>query len=117
MRASLGVAAAAVALTWPVAAKAADLWTRPAYAPVPYAPVVSPWTGFYVGGFIGGTISDQKLDEHGADQFFAATGAGGATLLAPTGDPETSFGFDRHRTGLTGGGFVGYNYQFARMVV
>ena len=69
MRASLGVAAIAVISTWPVAAEAADLWTRPAYPPAPYAPVVSPWTGFYVGGFVGGTISDQKLDEHGANQF------------------------------------------------
>jgi len=45
------------------------------------------------------------------------TGTGGATLLSPTSDPETAFGFDGHKASLTGGGFVGYNYQFGRMVV
>jgi outer membrane immunogenic protein len=117
MRASLGVAAIAVISTWPVAAEAADLWTRPAYPPAPYAPVVSPWTGFYVGGFVGGTISDQKLDEHGADQFFAAAGAGSSTRLTPASDPETPFGLSGHKSSLTGGGFLGYNYQYGRIVV
>jgi outer membrane immunogenic protein len=119
MRASLGIAAVALLVLSPFAAQAADLSARPYYAP-PYArplPVRSPWSGFYVGGFVGATIGQQKLDEHGANQFFATTGTGTATLATPTSDPETPFGFDERKTGLTGGGFVGYNYQFGRMVV
>ena len=120
MRASLGIVAVAVLLISPLTAQAADLYGRPASAPPPYAtpyPVRSPWSGFYLGGFIGATIGHQKFDEHGANQFFAVTGTGGATLLSPTSDPETAFGFDGHKASLTGGGFVGYNYQFGRMVV
>jgi outer membrane immunogenic protein len=119
MRASLGIAALAVLLLSPFPAQAADLYARPSYAP-PYArplPVRSPWSGFYVGGFLGASIGEQKLDEHGANQFFATTGIGTATLATPTSDPETPFGFDERKVGLTGGGFVGYDYQFGRMVV
>jgi outer membrane immunogenic protein len=118
MRASLGIAAVAVLVLSPFAARAADLSARPHYAPPYYAPppVRSPWSGFYVGGFVGGSIGHQKLDEHGANQFFATTGIG-STLTSPTSDPETPFGFSGYKTGLTGGGFVGYNYQFGRMVV
>lgn len=119
MRASLGIAAVAVLVLSPFAAQAADLSARPYYAP-PYArplPVRSPWSGFYVGGFVGASIGQQKLDEHGANQFFATTGTGTATLATPTSDPETPFGLSGYKTGLTGGGFLGYNYQFGRMVV
>ena len=116
MRAALGIAASAVAVL-PFAAQAADLSVRRGYAPY-YAPpiaVPSPWSGFYVGGFVGGTIGHQKFEERGANQFFAPTGTGTSTLLTP-GDPETPLGFDGYKTGLTGGGFAGYNYQFGRMV-
>jgi outer membrane immunogenic protein len=68
-------------------------------------------------GFVGATIGQQKLDEHGANQFFATTGTGTSTLATPASDPETPFGFNEHKAGFTGGGFVGYNYQFGRMVV
>lgn len=119
MRASWGIAAVAVLVLSPFAAQAADLSARPYYAP-PYArplPVRSPWSGFYVGGFVGATIGQQKLDEHGANQFFATTGTGTATLATPTSDPETPFGLSGYKTSLTGGGFLGYNHQFGRMVV
>jgi outer membrane immunogenic protein len=120
MRASLGIAAVTVLLLSPFAAQAADLSARPYYAPPYYAPplpVRSPWSGFYVGGFVGASIGQQKLDEHGANQFFATTGTGTATLLSPASDPETPFGLSGYKTGLTGGGFLGYNYQFGRMVI
>ena len=79
MRASLGIAAVTALLLSPFAAQAADLSARPYYAPPYYAPplpVRSPWSGFYVGGFVGASIGQQKLDEHGANQFFATTGTG-----------------------------------------
>src|SRR5713226_3515346 len=120
MRASLGIAAVTVLLLSPFAAQAADLSARPYYAPPYYAPplpVRAPWSGFYVGGLVGATIGHQKLDEHGANQFFATTGTGGATLLTPANDPETPFGLDGHKAGFTAGGFVGYNQQFGRMVI
>src|ERR1700682_3246153 len=119
MRPSLGIAALTVLLLSPCA-EAADLSVRADYAPpyyFPRVPVRSPWSGFYVGGFVGATIGEQKLDEHGANQFFATTGTGTATLSAPTSDAETPLGLGGYKTGLTGGGFVGYNYQFGRMVV
>ena len=120
MRASLGIAAVAVLVLSPFAAQAADLSARPYYAPPYYAPplpVRAPWSGFYVGGFVGASIGHQKLDEHGANQFFATTGTGTATLLSPASDPESPFGLSGYKTGLTGGGFLGYNYQFGRMVI
>jgi outer membrane immunogenic protein len=119
MRTSLGIAAVAVLVLSPFAAQAADLSARPYYAPryAPPLPVRSPWSGFYVGGFVGASIGQQKLGEHGANQFFATTGTGTATLASPTSDPETPFGLSGYKTGLTGGGFLGYNYQFGRMVV
>ncbi len=120
MRASLGIAAVTVLLLSPFAAQAADLSARPYYAPPYYAPplpVRAPWSGFYVGGFVGASIGHQKLDEHGANQFFATTGTGTATLLSPASDPESPFGLSGYKTGLTGGGFLGYNYQFGRMVI
>jgi outer membrane immunogenic protein len=121
MRGSLPAAAFAVPLSLPFCVQAADLYGRPAYPPSPYyapaLPARSPWNGFYVGGFLGASIGQQKLDEHGANQFFATTGTGTATLSSPTSDPETLFGFDDHKTGFTGGGFAGYSYQFGRMVI
>jgi opacity protein-like surface antigen len=57
------------------------------------------------------------LDEHGANQFFAAAGAGSSALLTPASDPETPFGLSGHKASLTGGGFLGYNYQYGRIVV
>lgn len=121
MRASLGIPATALALLAPFCAQAADLYGRRAYAPPPYyAPAVparSPWSGFYVGGFVGATIGHQKLDEHGANQFFATTGAGTSALATPAGEAETPFRLDAHQAGFTGGGFIGYNYQIGRIVV
>lgn len=119
MRAGLRLASLFCLLGSSVSAYAADLYTRPAYPP-PYVqplPVRSPWSGFYVGGLLGASIGDQKLAEHGANQFFASSGTGGASLVAPTSDPETLFGFENHKLGFTGGGFGGYQYQFGRVVV
>ena len=116
---SRAVAALCLLLGSAFSVDAADLYARP-YAPPLYAqpvPVRSPWSGFYVGGFLGGSIGQQKFAEHGAHQFFAPSGTGGATLLTPTSDAQTPFGFDDRKIGLTGGGFAGYQYQFGWMVI
>jgi opacity protein-like surface antigen len=63
------------------------------------APVVAAraydWTGFYVGGFIGGITADT-----------------GWTYLSATAAPLTSV----HAGGFLGGGTFGYNWQFGRVV-
>jgi hypothetical protein len=43
--------------------------------------------------------------------------AAAATLLSPTSDTETLFGFDHREIALTGGGFAGYQYQVGWMVI
>src|SRR5262249_42953455 len=109
MRTSSGIAALTMLLLSPAAARAADVSARPYYAPYSSPiPVRSPWNGFYVGGLFGATLGHQQLVEHGANQFFATTGTGGATLHAPASDPETPFGLNGHKASLTAGGFLGY---------
>jgi opacity protein-like surface antigen len=67
------------------------------------APVVAAraydWTGFYLGGFIGGITADTGWSYLGA-----------TNLSLP--DPRTSV----HAAGFLGGGTVGYNWQFGRVV-
>jgi outer membrane immunogenic protein len=75
-------------------AGAADL------APIYKAPplVVSPWTGFYLGGHIGGGFGNKKF----FDNF-------------PTPDGEKDA--DSNVSGWIGGLQAGYNYQFNRLVL
>jgi outer membrane immunogenic protein len=99
------------------AAGAADLPVEPSLAPQPPPPFASPWTGVYVGGFVGATVARQSLDEHGANQFFALTGAGdGSTLNLPTSDPETPFSLSGNKASFTGGALIGANYQLGIVV-
>src|SRR5262249_38283590 len=96
------------------AAEAADLPAPPVVAPV--APVLSPWNAFYVGGFLGASVTTQTANEQGAHQFFAGSGAGTSFLVLPTTDPETAFNFDGNRGSFTGGGFIGATYQYNELV-
>jgi outer membrane immunogenic protein len=69
-------------------ASAADLPAGPAPAPV-YAPMFFSWTGFYVGGNVGGAFGQGSLT-----------------------DSLTGFSVSAGHNGFIGGGQVGFNYQF-----
>jgi outer membrane immunogenic protein len=72
-------------------ASAADLAARPyTKAPAYVAPVYN-WTGFYIGGFVGGAFGDSSSISDALIPFL-------------TGTRDSSF---------FGGGQLGYNYQFA----
>jgi outer membrane immunogenic protein len=78
------------------AVSAADLPMKPAYRP---APILSPtpvynWTGFYVGGNLGGAWGDLEVTDV----------ANGITTAPRAG-------------GFTGGGQVGYDYQMGSWVI
>jgi outer membrane immunogenic protein len=91
--AALGMAALAGALS----AQAADLpaVSRPApLAPVAYAPPVYNWSGFYVGGHVGGGFADSSWN-----------------------DPFTGGSNNFNKGGFIGGGQIGFNTQFDRLVL
>jgi len=79
------------------AAQAADLPTK---APVYKAPVAAPfsWTGFYVGGHVGGGWGDKKWSDwfNPLDSSQRTTG------------PDASY----HVDGPLAGGQIGYNFQY-----
>ena len=116
MRLALTLNVALVAVVASVlAAEGADMPVPPVVVPV--APILSPWNAFYVGGFLGASLTTQKnVSEQGANQFFAGNGAGTSFLALPTTDPETAFGFDGNRASFTGGGFIGATYQYETLV-
>ena len=99
------LSAAAVALLATSAASAADLATKaPMYAK---APVVAPfsWTGFYIGGNVGwaqtkadysSAVTANNGFTNASAAFVGAIGTGSAT-----------------KSGVTGGGQIGYNWQFS----
>jgi outer membrane autotransporter protein len=79
------VAVGALAVSFGTSAPAADFSRRPPPVVVP----VAPWTGFYIGGHVGGVTSSETLD-----------------LIGPT-DPS----------GALGGVQVGYNWRIAPLWV
>jgi len=85
MRATLA-AAAAVFISTTGASMAADL--AAAYTKAPQAAVYS-WTGFYIGGNVGGGVASSHFDDPGI-----------------LGSSTATDGF------FTGGAQIGYNYQF-----
>src|SRR5215217_3667945 len=107
-----------------VAATAADLPRRQYVAPAPVPVVAVPvftWTGFYVGvnaGY-GFSTEDRDDDTFGFNNFGSGlsvqTNAGLAPVVPLSGFNSFGLGgFDnrREREGFTGGGQVGYNFQF-----
>src|SRR5262245_3734315 len=94
------LSAAVVTITAQVVA-AADLQT----APPPYAPTsVANWNGIYVGGSLGGRWSHAS---------WSAVAIG-----TPSGPPDpTTTPISFNNSSFRAGGFVGYNWQLATMVV
>jgi outer membrane immunogenic protein len=93
-------AAAALLIASTVAGSAADLAVKAPYAAP--APIWS-WTGFYIGGHVGGGWGTTE------------TTLTGATITPPGGPAATAaFGFpfaQNSTSGFLGGGQVGYNWQ------
>ena len=103
-RSTIAAIAAVSTIALTQIASAADLPRKaPAYAPPPPAPVFS-WTGFYIGGSLGGRWTDVTW----------TTTAIGDNQAPP--DPTTSpASFDS--SSFRGGGYLGYNWQFAPLWV
>src|SRR5262249_49422853 len=91
MRTTLAAAAALLATT--IASSAADL--APAYTKAAPMAAVYSWTGFYIGGNLGGGMASTHFDDP-CFYFSSAT-------------PTRGF--------FTGGGQIGYNYQFGSGLV
>src|SRR6266853_1111594 len=92
-------AALSVLLAMSMAANAADVTARPApYAPPPpvYAPPPFSWTGFYLGGNIGGAWARRDV----TDTFFGV-----------------NFGSGNNNGVFIGGGQLGYNWQIGYAVL
>ena len=81
---------------------AADIATK-APTPPPPAPVFS-WQGLYIGLNAGGAF-DNKVTEEPTGLFFSEFA--GAPLLATSSN----------QSGFTGGGLIGYNWQFTNVVI
>jgi opacity protein-like surface antigen len=77
----------------------------PTKAPVMAAAPMN-WTGFYVGGHLGGGFSDDRW----SDPFGPTVGAGGFINVAGFGDTT-------HATGPLGGGQIGANWQIGQLVL
>jgi outer membrane immunogenic protein len=92
-----GLVLAVGSVAFVCSAEAADLPPArmpPAVAPIAYAPPVYNWTGFYIGGNIGGGFADSRWSD-------------------PFGGPHNTF----NDSGFIGGGQVGYNAQFNWLVL
>lgn len=98
-KAILGLVAIGALVTAP--AMAADL-RMPVKAPVaPIVPVFS-WTGFYIGGNVGGSWSD-------VPELFSLPNAGGGVGFNVANTANSS--------SIIGGGQIGYNYQIDHVVL
>lgn len=105
-RLSLACIAAVAAIAFTQVALAADLPVKaPRYAPPPPAPVYS-WTGFYIGGFVGGAWQSGNVTT--TDPCFAGTVC--PTIGTYNAVLPVVYKLD---ASFIGGGTIGYNYQFA----
>jgi outer membrane immunogenic protein len=84
------------------AASAADLAARPYTKAPAFVDAVYNWGGFYVGGHVGGSWTNQ--------------GWTNAADTAAFGDLSPGEGFRQRGTGVFGGGQVGYNWQASNYV-
>src|SRR5260221_5047886 len=79
------------------AASAADLGARPYTKAPAYADALYNWSGFYVGGHVGGPSTNQSWTNTARTALF--------------GDLDPGQGFRQRGTGGFGGGQMGYNWQ------
>jgi outer membrane immunogenic protein len=99
------LAAATLAVLGATAAQAADLATRPAYTKAPVAvEQVYSWTGFYVGGELGGRWSKSTWTTDALQDPINPL----SNFRLPQGNPA---GFDS--ASVRAGGYFGYNWQVA----
>jgi outer membrane immunogenic protein len=87
------------------AAQAADM---PVKAPPPVAPVMYNWTGFYIGGHIGGAWADRN-GNHRFDPDHNC-------IWGPSGVCFEDRGHGRNDGNFIGGGQIGFNYQVGQWV-
>ena len=94
------------------AASAADL---PMKAPPMVAPVIYSWTGFYIGGSVGGIWNDTRADVYPTGCFLnsAPAGCGGLApgLSGVAFNPIRSDSVTLNQGRFIGGGQAGYNWQ------
>jgi outer membrane immunogenic protein len=97
MRAAFHTSAAVLALlSIPVAARAADLKPAPVYSKAPMMAPLFSWTGFYIGGNLGGAWAHRNV----TDSLFGL-----------------NFNNGTNNGVFVGGGQIGGNYQFSNFVV
>jgi outer membrane immunogenic protein len=87
--------------------QAARVHKRP--RPVVVAAPVYSWTGFYVGGNVGGSWGNARTDVAGSGTSISLP------TVAPFTNPPTTFADSptQRLNGVIGGGQLGYNYQFS----
>jgi len=109
----LALAVAAVSVIFAGAASAADLPAKTyTKAPPPVAPVFS-WTGFYVGGDVGGFWDHESAITAAVPAGFGAPAVAGAGLA---GFGMLPVSHNLKHSGVLGGLYAGYNWQAAAWV-
>ena len=103
------ILSAAIALLGVSTASAADL---PVKAPPMAAPPVWNWTGFYIGGNVGGAWNDTRDDVFPTGCFLTSVTCGGGAVLNPLRSDSVRL----NGSGVTAGGQAGYNWQRDRFV-
>jgi outer membrane immunogenic protein len=101
----LGLLSTVAVLGFTTASFAADLPSRRPPAPYVAVPVFT-WTGFYIGGNVGGGNGGFRTTN-----FNGPAAGGGVVGVTRPG------AFNNNSTGFTGGGQIGYNYQIGNFVI
>lgn len=97
----IAFATAALSMLLTGAASAADLAARP-YTKAPPIAAVYNWTGFYVGGHVGGAWTNEEWINTANTTTFGDLGPG--------------LGIRQRGSGFIGGGHIGYNWQASNFV-
>jgi outer membrane immunogenic protein len=102
----LGVILSALGIAYAAAADLPTMKPAPAYVPPP----AYNWTGFYIGGTLGGVFGNF---DPATSTVFSPTGYFAATSVPAIG----AVGSRNNQVGFTGGGEIGYNWQLGSFVV